>query len=146
MLRELRNFTKQFQNLSYTAFENKPDYLFMEKARVASDFSKIIKQYYHLNHFAVSANSVTAHEELLAKMLDVWRALDFEAISAQAVYVCPNGIEAVRLVQENVAHRLSIRANITQWAEWVYAITEDFLPSVRLQVFMFHNILFANIF
>lgn len=130
MLKELRNFSVHLPQLINLAFENKPEPIHTEKSRVVVEFGKIVKQYYHLNHLALSANNIMSQRQLVEKMVDVWSLMEFENVSAQALYVCPNAAEVLRVVQENVHHRLYIKANVNQWAEWVFAMTEEYLNAV----------------
>ena len=130
MLRELRNFSKTLPTILNVAFVGKVDLVAAEKSRVALEFGKIVKQYYHLNHLALSANNIMQQQSVVEMMVDVWRGLEFDGIAAQAMYLCPNATDALRLVQENVHHRICTKASISQWAEWVYAMTEEFMNIV----------------
>ena len=130
MLRELRNFSKTLPTILNVAFAGKEELVAAEKSRVALEFGKIVKQYYHLNHLALSANNITQQPHVMEKMVEVWRGLEFDSIAAQSMYLCPNAADALRLVQDNVHQRLCTKASISQWAEWVYAMTEEFMNIV----------------
>jgi hypothetical protein len=65
-------------------------------------------------------------------MLFVWRDLDFDTIAGQALYICPNAVEALRLVQDSVMEKLSGRAGILKWAEWMFNMSEEFIQTVHL--------------
>jgi hypothetical protein len=129
LMKGLRDFSRKLIMLLETAFDGNGHTVCAEKTRVAADFVKIVKQYSQLNKLALSANQLMSHRVKLEKMLRVWQNLDFESIVSQGLYICPNAVEALRLTQENIMHKLQSRACITNWAEWLYAMTEEFIQS-----------------
>lgn len=136
-LRELKTFAKSLPAMLNMAFDGKPmvELVLAEKARVSMEFGRIVKQYYHLNHLAMQAHDIFQQQpEIVDIMAAEWRALEFDGIVAQSIYMCPNAHEVLCLVQDNVHHRLSIKATVNQWAEWVYAMAEEFMTNVCAKV------------
>ena len=140
MLRELRNFTVHLPSMINMDFEHKPESIHAEKSRVVIEFGKIVKQYYHLNHLALNANNIGQQGDHLEKMVDVWDSLELDSIMTQALYVCPNANDVLRVAHEHVRHRLLMKASVNQWAEWVYAMTEEYLQAdvQTFEEFIFH--------
>lgn len=102
------------------------DATFVDKIRVANEFSRIVRQYCHLNHLATIAGDVVGNHALLQDMANIWNSLDFQIISLQAAYICPHAAETLNTVKDNVHHKLAICASVNQWADWVYAMTEEY--------------------
>lgn len=127
MLRELRNFTKQLPDVLNAAFREGHAMMLVEKARVAHDFNKIVKQYYHLNQLALNADHVSTQNDVLQGMLQIWNDLDFASISTQAIYICANANHALRHVQEQVNLKLEQKHGVMKWAEWIFSMTEQFV-------------------
>jgi hypothetical protein len=131
LLGELKLFSSKLPDFLRRVFGTNPcPCNFSEKIRVALEFSKIVKQYYYLNHLALSANNVSLRQDVLDAMAQVWREVPFDIIVSQSLYVCMNAGEVMKHVQESVFQKLVSRANVSQWAEWVFAMTEEFLNFV----------------
>ncbi|KAI3639942.1 hypothetical protein MIR68_002021 [Amoeboaphelidium protococcarum] len=130
MLTGLRNFVKHIPAMVMdVAVDSKSSPVLVEKARVATDFSKIVKQYHHLNSLALNVGVIMSQHDLVARMIMVWNSLDFNSISSQALYICPNANEALRMANAEVGRKIVDQSHVSQWAEWIFTMTEHFLPN-----------------
>lgn len=107
MLTGLRNFVKHIPAMVMdVSVDSKSSPVLVEKARVATDFSKIVKQYHHLNSLALNVGVIMSQHDLVARMIMVWNSLDFNSISSQALYICPNANEALRMANAEVGRKI----------------------------------------
>lgn len=130
MLNLLRTFAKKLPTILANIFIEKHDSIYLEKSRVALEFNKIVRQYYHLSDLALTASNIMKQSNLTQKMAEVWFVLDFDKIATKAVYFCQNAPEALRIIQMNVYQKLLLGFTVAQWAEWIYTMTEEFMPQV----------------
>ena len=132
LFKRYRVFMRRSPDLIKAILKNGPHLLVQEKVRSMTDFTKMLRQYQSLNQLAISTRKLLESERV-DLMIEVWRELDLEVVLMQAFSICPQAFDVLRLVHDNVLHKLASRATIFRWAEWLFGLCEELIVTVSLE-------------
>ena len=111
-------------------FKDRCPILLQEKDKSLQDFVKMLKQYQSLNQLAISARQIV-ESPLAEKMAETWQNIDLESTLLQAFSICPQSLDILKVVHENILLKLSSRASIFRWAEWIFSLCENWITTVN---------------